>query len=198
MEQPKFIAVEGLDGVGKTEVSKIISSLGYQYIKTPNGAFELAREVFDNDEVSVEERASFYAMSCIITSERIVKLLAAGERIVLDRFHYSTLAYHFFDNNNLSIKRKIQELFKVIKKPDLIIFIKGKYDLVLDRLAKRKDVLLNDRIILDETKFYSIQNAFTKFFDVPYFVLDGSEKLELIKSKIMDLTGVKNATLCWS
>lgn len=151
--EPKFIVVEGLDGVGKTEVSKIISSLGYKYLKTPNGTFELAREIFDDDNVTVEERASFYAMSCLITSDRIAKLLAAGERIVLDRFHYSTLAYHFFDNNNLNIRRRIQEFFRTIKKPDLIIFIKGKYDLVLDRLAKRNNVLLNDKIILAKQSF---------------------------------------------
>jgi dTMP kinase len=94
----KFIVIEGVDGVGKSTVCKILQ----RYIQDNGGECDLLYGVPDPYfriamEVpyvkNVYSRYFFYHASNIATADRVRDILAYTN-VVLDRYCYSTFAYH--------------------------------------------------------------------------------------------------------
>ncbi len=89
-----FVSLDGVDGVGKTTVAKILAADGsFQYLKSPSGPFaELRKEV--DAHATPLERYCFYRLATQYDSDEIGKLLKTTS-VVCDRYIASTAAYHF-------------------------------------------------------------------------------------------------------
>lgn len=93
MKKNIFITIEGVDGVGKTTVSKLLTEeMNATYYKSPG-------DVFLNFKTKVESplnifgRYSFYRLAVQSDSEKIKKNLESCT-VVSDRYIASTFVYH--------------------------------------------------------------------------------------------------------
>ena len=88
-----FISLDGVDGVGKTTVAKLLATDGvFRYHKSPAGPFAQLREEVDNHATPLE-RYCFYRMSTQFDSAQIRQFLKTSS-VVCDRYIASTAAYH--------------------------------------------------------------------------------------------------------
>jgi dTMP kinase len=95
-----LVTVEGIDGAGKTTlVSGLAAALGDVEVLREPGGVELSERLraLVKDpalEVSARAEALIYAAArAQLVEERVRPLLAAGRRVLLDRFVDSSLAY---------------------------------------------------------------------------------------------------------
>ena len=90
-----FIAIEGLDGVGKsTLVNKLAELFSGHAMSTPGAALRDIRptvlEAFAQDELA---KALFYAASVSSVGRQALRLAQSGKWVFMDRYWGSTLAY---------------------------------------------------------------------------------------------------------
>ena len=106
-----LISLEGVDGVGKTTVAKILSKDGsFQYYKSPSGPFAQLRKEVDEHATPLE-RYCFYRLATQFDSSEISRLLLKGS-VVCDRYIASTFAYHVAMDARLNIIHQEMGLVK--------------------------------------------------------------------------------------
>lgn len=130
-----FICLEGVDAVGKTEVSKCLASkLGYQYYKSPGSPFVEVRHIVD-EKVDPLTRYFFYRASTQNDSRNLAEMLKVSG-VVCDRYIYSTFAFHG------AMDAGIQSLFERTRltMPDHTFLLSAREDVRLARLKMRASV----------------------------------------------------------
>ena len=96
----RLIAVEGIDGAGKTTLAEGIAAAlpDFVVLREPGGAVlsERIRELVEDPALEVDPRAEallYAAARAQLVGEKLLPLLSAGRDVVLDRFVDSSLAY---------------------------------------------------------------------------------------------------------
>lgn len=146
-----FISVEGVDGVGKTTVARLLAaSHGFQYYKSPSGPFEDLRKEVDK-YASPVGRYCFYRLALQYDSAIITELLKKGP-VVADRYIASTYAYH------MVLDPRIREIYSEIGvvRPTHQILLNARPEVRIERLEKRRasemrkasDIKLEDNVAL--------------------------------------------------
>ena len=88
-----FIAMEGVNGCGKTTLCKrVAEELGAEYIKSPTGVFLPIREAIDRT-ASLEARFYYYMAANLQIAADVGKILQERP-VVLDRYVLTTIAFH--------------------------------------------------------------------------------------------------------
>jgi thymidylate kinase len=88
------IAIEGLDGVGKsTLVSALAARLEAQVLRSPPDFMRPCRPFFDRADEAT--RKGYYMVGNFLAGESAAALVQAGGKVILDRFYASTLSYRF-------------------------------------------------------------------------------------------------------
>lgn len=181
----KFIVVEGLDGSGKSTISKSLAAKTESiYLTTPSKADKRERELYDSKGFSCLDRFLFYAGCTVKTSDQIKELIKCKKRVVLDRYFYSTLAYH------LPFCKDINEdhinIFNTIIRPDLIIYVTADYEITVNRIKQRSLIENNDKLYLAQSpeNHSLIHSQYLKSFDVPYLHVCNNGTLDDSLSKI--------------
>lgn len=94
----KFIVIEGIDGVGKSTVCRILQSLILKQgglcellYGVPEPYIEIAMKI--PQVKNIYSRYHFYHASNLATSDKVREVLHYSN-VVLDRYCYSTFAYH--------------------------------------------------------------------------------------------------------
>lgn len=129
-----FICLEGVDAVGKTEVSKALAAqLGYQYYKSPGSHFASVRDLVDRD-VDPLTRYFFYRAATQHDSRKIRELLQTSG-VVCDRYIYSTFAFHG------AMDAKIQSLFELTQlvMPNHTFVLTAREEIRTARLGQRPE-----------------------------------------------------------
>lgn len=138
-----LIILEGIDGVGKTTLSKLLASkLGGVYYKTPPPSFRnRCLSVDNNDILYTEKRLKLYIESVEFVSAEIKQNdINKPIIIIIDRWIWTTFAYHFAFNNDLFIKYKNswQAILSRILEPDFNILLQiFDEDIWLRRIRER-------------------------------------------------------------
>jgi thymidylate kinase len=130
-----FICLEGVDAVGKTEVSQALAErLGFQYYKSPGAQFASVRDLVDKD-VDPLTRYFFYRAATQHDSRQIRGLLQTSG-VVCDRYIYSTFAFHG------AMDPQVQSLFELtqIVMPDHTFVLTAREEVRLARLSGRREV----------------------------------------------------------
>lgn len=139
----KLIVLEGIDGVGKTTISKIlqkellkndIPTVRYEEHENKNKGFNKIKP-FIKKSVPINSSLLFYLSSGIYKSEIIQKLLTK-KWVICDRYIYSTLAYHKVRGANLSVVN-LNNLPIII--PDFNFLIKVDEKTRITRVTNRKN-----------------------------------------------------------
>lgn len=91
----RLIVVEGLDGTGKTTMSRSLADvLDACWMSTPGEALGCVRETVDRAlDCDPRARQLFYAGSVLAASQQAREKMQRGEDVVMDRYWLTTLVY---------------------------------------------------------------------------------------------------------
>ncbi|MCA9716701.1 MAG: AAA family ATPase [Myxococcales bacterium] len=147
MKTPCFIVIEGLDGCGKSTLTRLLAQrLHAEALATPLASFpaearRAAERMCHDDPLA---RMLFYASTVAAASTRTRELLASGQSVVMDRYWLSTLTYHRF----MGVTCELPELESALLPADLTVFLNVSTETRKSRLHERGALLDHDRMTL--------------------------------------------------
>lgn len=189
-----LIVFEGIDGVGKTTISKElncvllksgIASVRYEDYEKKNEGFNLIKS-FVIEHASIDSSLFFYVASAIYKSQ-IVSSLLQNQWVICDRYVYSTLAYHKARGANLNLLPLLNQLPIIL--PDFYFMLR-----VDEKVRKKRAIEKQDKELIDfqsKTRgsfFDQVEKCFIKYKPI---ILDNSQLSvnDLIKS-VFKIIGV--------
>jgi dTMP kinase len=118
---PIFIAIEGLDGSGKSTMSKkVAEKIDAKLLKTPPDEFNQIRKKIDYLYRRCSEGSRlFYLSTVFYASDIVLQELQKKRSVVIDRYWMSSLVYN---NSNID-DQDIIKLSRNLANPDLTIFL---------------------------------------------------------------------------
>jgi dTMP kinase len=163
-----FIAIEGIDGVGKTTCAKILAKrVSAYYYRTPSGLFERNRTKIDTLG-DFHLRFIFYLASVFHATNRIRKLLTE-QPVICDRYIYSTIAYH----KALGVDLSYIDLERLpILLPDFSIYLWADERAYIHRLTRRGSRPSSDKEL--EINRVLQQRIHREFLSLPLLPIDTS------------------------
>lgn len=180
-----FIVFEGSDGSGKSTLAKwLASTFSYKLYKSIGGTFADVKEHFDIDKVSIRERFSFLCGESIANSFLIKEQLNNGNKLVFDRYFYSTLVYCESLEENVTLPFRF--LFDRLPKPDLVIFVQTSFDVMINRLVDRGNMTLIEKKYSNEKSYTVLIDNYMKYIDVPMIIINNDGDLEEAKKQIIN------------
>lgn len=171
----QHIAIEGMDGVGKTTASKLLAKrLGYKFID------KNLRELFDDGDsydnyIRIRDKVNaspdrlftawFYALGNIYLHTAHEK-----ENIVTDRYFLSNYAWSGTKNND----EVYDLLVKKLGFPDLTVILYADEHAILSRLHHRNEFDSDIKKVILAKEKYEKMIYFCEKYKMPYMVIDTS------------------------
>lgn len=186
----QHIAIEGMDGVGKTTASKLLAKrLGYKFVDKNLRELLDDGDSYDNyirirDKVNASPdrlfTAWFYALGNIYLHTAHEK-----ENIVTDRYFLSNYAWSGTENND----EVYDLLVKKLGFPDLTVILYADEHAILSRLRHRDELDSDIKKVTLTKEKYEKMIYFCEKYKMPYMVIDTSnlspeEVVEVIMKRI--------------
>ena len=186
----QHIAIEGMDGVGKTTASKLLAKrLGYKFIDKnlrelfdDGDSYDNYIRIRDNVNASPDRlfTAWFYALGNIYLHTAHEK-----ENIVTDRYFLSNYAWSGTENND----EVYDLLVKKLGFPDLTVILYADEHAILSRLRHRDELDSDIKKVTLAKEKYEKMIYFCEKYKMPYMVIDTSnlspeEVVEVIMKRI--------------
>ena len=201
MTTPAYIALEGLEGCGKsTHTKRLGEHLNAVITREPGGTRigSLLRAILaDTENIDLDRRTEALLMAADRAqhmAEIIQPALSRGQHVVSDRSIYSTLAYQGYGRQlGTDALLTISTWALNNRLPDMVIYIDVPTDILNERLAKR-DL---DRFEREGPAFFArIAQGFTELRNADparWIVIDGTmskDDVEAdIRTKVLDRLG---------
>jgi dTMP kinase len=117
----RLLVIEGLDGAGKSTLTKVVASaLNAELLSTPGRDFDDMRPFLEeNYKDHPDSRQLFYFSTVVRCSDKARSALAAGRNVVIDRYLASTQVYAQLRGPHLLL----ENLEKRLIQPDLWVFL---------------------------------------------------------------------------
>lgn len=186
-----IIAIEGMDGVGKSTCAKSLAKfLNYEYVATPIQTF------FKGGTNNPEFKNSMNIMYDM--SDSVIKSYFIGlgnlvacrnkDNLVLDR-HFAS---NYFWNGTPESDIVFKHLIEIVGKPDLTVLLKGSVETRLQRLYHRDP---NGWDLKDKEKHALGHDKMEDFlikFEIPYVAVDTdlmnpTQVFETVKQHVLQL-----------
>ena len=192
-----MIAVEGMDGVGKTAISKhICEQFGFNYIEKPlhyfynDGAdkkyedlMKVANRMYDINDSIV--KSWYFSLGDIYVAR-----MFANQDVVIDRH----LVSNYYWNGDYESELIFKTLIETSGTPDLTILLYATPKTRMERLKKRNedDPDLSDPDKMDDG--YNKMIYFVEKFNLPCIVIDTDDKSldevkQIVDSEIKKIKG---------
>lgn len=183
----KFIVFEGLDGAGKSTLLEKFKEANPDYLplySVPDELTEIRKKI---DETHNPLAAlHFFGLCNLLRSHQISEKIANGQKIVMDRYFFTTLAYQYLMVGDEILKYSeiiLNNKHKIIL-PDVVIFVIARPEIILHRISQRdRELGIAKRIEwygdeISKNKSLHLQDAYIKFFEmfnVNYKLFDTSD-----------------------
>lgn len=153
-----FISLDGVDGVGKTTVAKLLAAdESFQYHKSPAGPFAQLRKEVDAHATPLE-RYCFYRMATQFDSAQISQLLKTNS-VVCDRYIASTAAYHIAMDARIRVIHNDTGLLK----PHFAFLLSARSEIRDKRILERAKVLSDVKLEGYSTLLDRVAEIFMSF-----------------------------------
>lgn len=161
-----FIAIEGVDGSGKTTAIEILKELAPDAVFTrePGGTKlgeELRQYMLHREDVEVSPMAEAMLLAASRTQhmkEVILPALEAKKVVITDRF---TMSSHVYQGivGKLGVKtvKAINEEATFGVKPNVTLYLRPKWDDIVERVSQRKEL---DKMEKDLFKLREVYQAY--------------------------------------
>ena len=192
MKTPAYIALEGLEGCGKsTHTTRLGQHLDAVITREPGGTrigTELRAILANPDNVEMDRRTEALLMAADRAqhmAEVIAPALGRGQHVVSDRSIYSTLAYQGYGRQlGTAELLTISQWALRDRLPDIVIYIDVPTDVLNERLAKR-DL---DRFEREGAEFFArIAQGFSELQQADparWIVIDGTMPKDDVEADI--------------
>jgi deoxyguanosine kinase len=185
--EPRFIAVEGAIGAGKTSlVSLLEQQYGARVILEENDSNPFIAKFYEDQETYSFQTQIFFLLS------RYNQYMELAQR---DLFNSVVVIDYLFQRDKIFAQlnledheyRLYEQIFNLIgskaPKPDLVIFLQASTDVLLERVSKRGR---NYEAFMDPDYLDSVNKAFNNFFfyysDTPLLVINTNE-IDFVEKK---------------
>ena len=185
-----LIAVEGIDGSGKTTIVRFLKEelkkRGYNVItfKEPTDSEwgKKIRQAFKDRNLRPEEELELFLKDREWNvRHNILPALKADKIVIMDRYYYSTIAYQGALGIDPNYIRQLNE--KIAPKPDLVIILDVKPETALERIRMRGDKpnRFEDLVYLRKVReiFLSMKNNVV--------VVNAEKNLEDVKKDVLNV-----------
>ena len=182
----KIIAFEGIDGAGKTTISKII----YNFIKEKNYNVILTQEPFTKEITELIKKSGWrdpVLLTLLFSADRAYHIRWLVEQkpeiVIMDRYYYSTIAYQSVLGLDEDWILNVNSKFP---KPDITFLLDLNEEEALKRLKFKKDEQFNF-----EEKLTSLKLVRRKYIELArkynFIVIDATEAIENITKKSISI-----------
>lgn len=194
MSEPRYIALEGLEGCGKsTHTTRLGEHLGAVVTREPGGTRigGLLRAILaDPDSTDMAPRTEALLMAADRAqhmSEIVRPALESGRHVVSDRSIYSTLAYQGYGRGlGLESLLSISTWALTDRLPDLVVYLDVPMEVLAERLKKRN----LDRFEREGPEFFArIHSGFAALREADparWIVVDGTLPKDDVATAIRD------------
>lgn len=161
-----FIAIEGVDGSGKTTAIEIIKELAPDAVFTrePGGTKlgeELRQYLLHREDVEVSPMAEAMLLAASRTQhmkEVILPALEAKKVVITDRFTMSSYVYQgIVGKLGTQTVKAINEAATFGVKPHVTLYLRPEWDIVVERISQRKEL---DKVERDLFKLHEVYQAY--------------------------------------
>lgn len=181
------IAIEGMDGVGKTMVSMHVhEKYGFEYISKPlnnfYGSHSDDKEMMDAARKIYEVESSALRSWYIGLGNIYAIKMNSDRNIVIDRHFVS----NYYWNGDANSDPVFRALIETCGKPDLTIILYASVQERMNRIRKRNN---SDPDLFDPEKYDDGLNKMLDFvekFDIPYVLINTENKSLDEVNKIVD------------
>ena len=177
-----LIAVEGIDGAGKTTIANhlcdFLSKKGYKCIvlKEPSESIygKMIKSLKSRPDPETEMEL-FLKDREMDVKDRILPALEEGKIVIMDRYYYSNIAYQSARGLNADRIRELNE--RIAPKPDLVILLDLSPSKALERLKNR------EKLSIFEEKDYleKVRQKFLEIADERTVIINAERNLEFVK-----------------
>ncbi|UCE38160.1 MAG: dTMP kinase [Thermoplasmata archaeon] len=186
-----LITIEGIDGVGKTTQTKLLT----EYLREKDYRVVQLREPTDGfwgkkiknltkhgRTASPKEECQWFLNDRKEDVEKNINpALSQGKIVIMDRYYYSTIAYQ--GALGLNTEKIREENEKFAPKPDMVIILDAPPKVGLDRITdKRKEELNYFETLEYQEKVRALFLSMKNYDNVR--ILDGSKNVEEIQGDI--------------
>lgn len=172
MKKPLFVVIEGMDGVGKTTITKLIAEqLNGTNYKTPPSELNSIRDNIDNS--NKHTKFFYYLSTTYYASDNIRSIIKSGKSVVCDRYYQTT--FSAYDDEVVNLVNSEQIIDKLYK-PDFCFLLTISEKERLKRLKKR-DYLSKDDIESIDNKVLREEQMF-KYHQMGMIKIDTTKKTE--------------------
>ena len=203
-EKGFLIAIEGIDGAGKTTQAELIAKelskkhAIYQTKNPTDGEIgQLVRKVLSG-ELKIPPIALQFLFSADrqVQQEGIINRLKDGEIIIMDRYFWSAVVYgsvdlagsNFADSaDKLLVTQSILSMYHKFLVPDMSIYLKVPIEIALKRIGTKKDRL---EIYEHEEKLINIEKGYNWLVDKfknEFTIIDGTKSEAEITKEIVNI-----------
>ena len=191
-----FIVIEGLDGVGKSTITKALAiEVDAVMLTTPGDKFKSIRselELIYKD--NHQARQLFYMSTVVNISEQVRDLISKGKNVIVDRYWLSTQVYHQWKSENHHFE--LTDVENSILVPDVTLYLQLPLEQRKKRLLSRKDNTAEDNLSIIEATDTELNNLYLHYSDTciaGYWVnINASRTVdEIIKNIRKELRGFK-------
>ena len=157
-----FIVLEGIDGVGKSTVTKLVAEkLDFIPYATPPKAYMERRQEVDLNG-SPEQKFNFFREGLQVAAREIQKHLTEGHSVICDRYWMTTYVYHRVIGVTVT-----EEMFSELLQPGLTILLTASPELQFQRLIER-GMSINDTQMVP--KNLQLRKGYEELFNRELFV----------------------------
>lgn len=190
-----FITFEGIDGSGKSSLSKLVFDklldMGIKGVHTfePTDSFigKSIREIvlFSNEKLSISQQILLFSADRISHCSWIKKKQLEYQFVICDRFIHSTLAYQGIDEKMVQSIYTIHDLFLKKMEPDIVFLIDIQPEISLQRIGKEKTDNFEKVEFLSEVRIRYLNMA--KANPDKFIILDGVSPLDELLDIVLEL-----------
>ena len=186
-KEGKIIAIEGIDGAGKTAIARhiygFLSNRGYRcaLFKEPCGSiYSRIIEIITRLKVPDPELEMMLFLKDreVDVRKRILPALGKGLIVIMDRYYYSNIAYQSVRGLDPDKIRKLNE--KIAPKPDLVILLDLDASKALERIKNRKKLSIFEKKDFLER----VRQRFLEIADERTVIVDAGRELEVVKKEV--------------
>ncbi|MGB2742811.1 MAG: dTMP kinase [Cognaticolwellia sp.] len=158
-----FIVIEGLDGVGKSTITKALAiEIDAVILATPGAKFNNIRselELIYKD--NHQARQLFYMSTVVNISEQARELINKGKNVIVDRYWLSTQVYHQWKSENHHFG--LADVENSLLVPDVTLYLQLPLEQRKQRLLSRKNNTTEDNLTLIEAIDIELNNLYLQY-----------------------------------
>ncbi|MHA7586647.1 dTMP kinase [Vibrio harveyi] len=184
-----FIVIEGLDGSGKSTVSKhLAEKLNAKLLTTPGAGFKEVRKKLDTVfEHNPKARQLFYMATVLNVASEAQRFIDSGQNVVVDRYWLSTQVYHHWMSNGQCYT--LDEVESELLAPDLTVYLDLPLDERIARINNRNYCTREDKQTLTEQANDGLRSLYIGTCDGKpvgkWLMVDASQSVNRIVDNIL-------------